>query len=91
MTGVEDEADSELADLLEETGDPLDPSRHCLVPTGGVLDEDRDLGVDRLECLPPTIDALLLWPIARHMSTVDDHRQGADLGRRITRVLKDLS
>src|SRR5688572_2947923 len=91
MTGVEDEADSELADLLEETGDPLDPSRYCLVPTRGVLDEDRDRGVDRLECLPPTLDALLLWPVARHMSAVDDHRQGAHVGRRITGVLEDPS
>ncbi len=79
-----------LTDLVEESSDPFHTPRHRLVTTGGVLDEDGDFGVDRVESLPPAVDPLFLWTVAGHMPAMHDHGQRAHLGGRIAGVLKDL-
>ena len=91
MTGVQNQSHAEITDLVPKSRYPLDPTCHRLVPSGGVLDQDRHVRVQGLEGLSPPDEPFLLGTVPRHMTAVHHDSGRIDLGGGVTGVLKDLS
>ena len=71
--------------------DAIEPARHCAVAAGRILDQDRQLHVEALGALAPVVEADLGIVGLQHMTGVDDQRLGADLGRAVDVLLKQLA
>ncbi len=54
---VEAEADAGVADVVPQPADRVEVAGHGVVAAGGVLEEDRHLGLDRVDALAPALEA----------------------------------
>ena len=93
VAGVEAEADLEvglyLRNAVPEAFERIETPGHGVLAARGVLEVDRDLGLEHLEAPLPSADALL--DVIVCMPAVDDHRGRADLGGGVAGLLEDLA
>src|SRR3984957_1099395 len=59
VASVEAEADSLVADDIPEPGDGIEMAGHRVISAGGVLEVHRDLCLQLVECLTPTLEPLV--------------------------------
>ena len=82
MTGVEAEAHHVetlgLGDGLPHAGDPLEVARHRVGAARGVLDQQRDLDVGRLDRLAPVVEPYGGVVVVLDVAAVHDQPLGAD-------------
>ena len=71
--------------------DPLEVAGHRVVAAGGVLDEQRQLEVGRLDRLAPVVEALRGVVGLVDVAAVHDQALGADRGRGVHVLLQQLA
>ena len=90
VAGVQAEPDAHVADAVPQPGDGVEVPGHCVVAARGVLQVDRDVGLQGVERLHPALETGL-HVVVVGVPTVHDHRRGADLAGRVAGVLQDLA
>ena len=96
VAGVEAEPDHVaaalgLGDGVEDAVDPLEVPRHRVVAAGGVLDQERELEVGRVDRLAPVVEADLGVVVAVDVAAVHDQALGAQRRRRVDVLLEQLA
>ena len=91
VAGVEAEADARVADVIPQPTDGVEVAGHRVVAAGGVLQVDRNLGLQLVERLAPALETFVEVGVFGDVAAVHDDRGGADLGRRVAGVLQDLA
>ena len=93
VAGVEAEAEVDpglgVADRLPEPRDRVEAPGDGVLAAGGVLEQHRTVGLEHLQRAQPAPRAL--GRVVLGVAAVDDHRRGADLGRRVAGLLEDLA
>ena len=82
-------AASAAVDRVPEPREGVESPGDRVLAAGGVLDADRDLGLEHLERAQPAADAL--GDAVLGVPGVDDHRGRADVGRGVAGLLQDLA
>ena len=80
-----------LGDGVEDAVDPLEVPRHRVVAAGGVLDQQGELEVGRLDRLAPVVEADLGVVVAVDVAAVHDQALGAQRRRRVDVLLEQLA
>src|ERR1700721_2877223 len=91
VAGVEAEADAGVADVIPQPTDDVEVAGNSVVAAGGVLQIDRNIGLQLVERLAPAPETFVEVGVFGDVPTVHDDRGGADLGRRVAGVLQDLA
>ena len=80
-----------LGDGVEDAVDPLEVPRHRVVAAGGVLDQQRELEVGRVDRLAPVVEADLGVVVAVDVTAVDDQALGAQRRGGVDVLLEQLA
>ena len=95
VAGVEAEADLVTAgcraDGIPQTGDRLEPACHGVVPTRGVLDEQRHRQVEAVDALAPVVEPDRSVLVLAEVAAVHDDPLCADLGGGVQVLLEELA
>src|SRR6202051_4523883 len=79
VAGIEAEADSLVADDIPEPGDGVEMAGHRVISAGGVIEVHRDLRLQLVECLTPTLETLVEVGVFGDVTAVHDDCGGTDL------------
>src|SRR3954447_8582659 len=94
VTGVEAEADSVptfgLTDRVPQPSNAIKTTSHGIVPTSGVLNQQRHAHVQAVDALAPIVEANGRIVVLQHMPAVHDEPFGANLGGSIQVLLNEL-
>ena len=77
--------------MIPQPTDCVEVAGHGVVAAGGVLQVDRNVGLQLVECLAPALETFVEIVVVGDVPAVHDDRCGADLGCRVTGVLQDLA
>ena len=91
VTRIEAETRIEIADRVPQTTESVQAPRLGVVPSGGILDEYRDVGLKDLQRLSPTREAFLDRLVVGHMTSVHDDSGRPDLLCANNRMFQDLA
>ena len=84
-------APSAAAMASQTPGDPLEVAGHRVVAAGGVLDQQRQLDVGRLDRLAPVVEALRGVVVLVDVAAVHDQALRADRRRGVDVLLEQLA
>ena len=91
VAGVEAEPRIQITDHIPQAGQMIQTPGLGVVPRCGVLDQDRDVGFQRLQRLAPPGKPVLDRFVLGHVSPVDDDAGRSYLFGALHRVGKDLA
>jgi len=91
VAGVQAEAEAEVADLLPQPRQRVQPPGHGVVATRGVLQQQRQRRLVLLQRLAPAQEALLGVVVGGDVAAVDDHRHRPEGLGRLAGVRQDLA
>src|SRR5690606_18609272 len=80
-----------LADRFPQPFQLVEAAGYRLLSPGGVLYQNREVGLQLLEGLAPSVVSEIHVTFTGDVTSVDDHTPGSDLGRGVTGVLEDLA